>query len=503
MTKSLSRKLKPRKSPLRKRSRSKPRKSPLRKRSRSRRRKSKPRKSPLRKRSSSRLRKSKPRKSPLRKRYRSRSGKSHLGKNYSPTKRRKKHTGVKGSNVVVKPRRSTKKRKKYTSVKEGNVVVKPRRSERIEMITSPDIIGKKLQKFVNSENKELLEKIYTDYLSDKQIYEIFTILFPPLQDFERIDTNNITGCFLVSGHGREGYKKRPKIINAIIQKFENKTDKKALKEYINSSVFMIMAMGMIAVSSPMERERKIETGFGFREGYTTSELDIVIPKTFFSIFDKYNNDNRNKIFLNDEQLDLFHSLIKSQLRLNFRKIWSEPSPIAIDPDEDRQLYEVIKRKEFWVLKKLTSESLERSYFLSPNKKEDPTFFAHEGLHLIGIRDMYGGMDTPYDEMTREKMFKELMSRLPTAETITKLKDKFLLKTDKRELTKQEQIFNKIMHEIKSGWLDLSTIIMLGYILDIKKLYIYDPACRPLYKGKEIQITSGPTVDESLKRVPSY
>jgi hypothetical protein len=110
---------------------------------------------------------------------------------------------------------------------------------------------------------------------------------------------------------------------------------------------MIIAMGMVGVSSIMQTEND----YGFRKGYSTSELDMVIPKTFFNAFDIYNKAHDNKIKLNNENLDLLHSLIKYQLRVNFYKIWLN-SPIAIQEKNEPEIFQVIKRKEIWVLKEL-------------------------------------------------------------------------------------------------------------------------------------------------------
>jgi hypothetical protein len=367
-----------------------------------------------------------------------------------------------------------------------------------------------IQKFLKLNNQKLLEKIYTDFLSDEDIYKIFQILFPKPANPDIVDTNtkNFTGCFFISGHGREGAKDRPTILNAIIEKFNKLEEKDSIKEYIEKSVFMIIAMGMICVPAPMHTE--IKTG-GFRPNFTTSELDIVIPKTFFNVFNKYNKDNDYKIKLNNENLDLLHSLIKSQLRLNFYKIWSEPSPIALG-EEDKELSRVkllMKRKEIWVLKKLTSDgSLDRSYYLSPNKGESIKYFPHEGLHIIDIRDTNNQEmtdETMTDETNRDKMIGQLKDRLPSPDTSRMLKTKFIQKNEKRNSpdTKEEKIFDRIMNEIKvTAWIDLSTIIMLGYILDIKKLYIYDPACRPLVDRSENPNPFGPNSDRSLLRIPT-
>jgi hypothetical protein len=196
-------------------------------------------------------------------------------------------------------------------------------------------------------------------------------------------------------------------------------------------------------------------------------------------------------------------LIKYQLRVNFYKIWSEPSPIAIEEKTDREVFQVMKRKEIWVLKELTSDSLERTYSLAPNKGEDPEFYAHEGLHIIDIRDTNKQEVTTTDEIKRYNMIEQLNDSLPSANAIRLLKTTFI-KGKKRQITEEQKIFDIIMNQIKkTPWIDLSDIIMLGYILNIKKLYIYDPACRPLFKNDEEDEVLGAIKDWSLKRIASF
>ena len=493
MIKSSSRKSKRRKSPIKKSSRSlqksRRRKSPIKKRSRSLR-KSRRRKSPIKKRSRS-LQKSRRRKSPIKKLLR------------SNPKLRRRNSELKNAYSVSKKNTTKSKQKRYKNPKDKLNL--PPDTIKFKMTTHSDM-PVKFKKFLNRDNRQLLEKIYTDFLSDEDIYKIFEILFPEPTD-QCVDTNvdtNLTACFFVSGHGKEGTKKRPTIIKKIIKKFNKfkfnkKIDEEELKEYIKNSVFMIIAMGMVAVSAPMEKE----IDFGFRPDYTTSELDMVIPKTFFSLFNKYNKDHGNKIKLNNDNLDLLHSLIKYQLRVNFYKIWSPPSPIAIEEKNDKEVFQVMKRKEIWVLKELTSDSLERTYFLSPKEGEDPEFYGHEGLHIIDIRDTNKQEVTMTDEIKRYNMIEQLNDSLPSANTIRLLKTAFI-KGKKRKITEEERIFNLIMDKIKkTSWIKLSTIIMLGYILDIKKLYIYDPACRPLFKNDEEDEFSGAVTDWSFERIHSF
>uniref|UniRef100_A0A6C0H385 Uncharacterized protein n=1 Tax=viral metagenome TaxID=1070528 RepID=A0A6C0H385_9ZZZZ len=504
------------KSPSRK---SRRRKSSVKKRSRSTRRKSIRRKSPVKKRSRSTRRKSTRRKSTRRKspvKKRSRSTRRKSTRRKSPVKKRSRSTRRKSTRRKSTRRKSTrrKSRRRKTALKNVYSPIKKGKAYFPSKLDMPA----EIEKFATTENKELLEKIYTDFLSDTDIYNIFSIIFPRPSTNSSTnivdDTNtNFTGCFFISAHGREGTKDRPTILNAIIKKFNNliKLDENKLKEYLENSVFMMMALGMICIPSPMQK--KID--FGFRPNYTTSELDAVIPKTFFNVFNKYNKDNQYKIKLNDENLDLLHSLIKSQLRVNFYKLWSEPSSIALGETEDQELNRVdilMKRGEIWVLKKLTSESLERTYYLSPNKGESIKFYAHEGLHVIDVRDTNKSemrdetiIDETIDETKRlEIMVEQLKDRLPTPKEIIRFKRKFIPESEDRipkETTTQEQIFHQIMNEIKTNvWLKLSTIIMLGYILDIKKLYIYDPACRPLIDMNQDPIDCGPRSDRSLKRI---
>ena len=490
-----------RKSPIKKRSQSNPkaraRKSPIKKRSRSNP-KSRRRKSPIKKRLRS-LRKSRRRKSPIKKRSQSnpkaRARKSR--NNYSPPLRtRTERTDLKG-------------RERDWKGRERDGIGKKRKYKIINPTASSDI-PEKFKKFLTDNNRPLLEKISTKFLLDEDIYKIFEIIFPePTEQCVGVDTN-LTACFFVSGHGSEGYKGRSTIIEKIIKKlekfeFKKNIDEDDLKEYIKNSVFMIISMGMVGVSSIMQTQ----TNFGFRPEYTTSELDIVIPKTFFSVFDKYNKAHENKIKLNNENLDLLHSLIKYQLRLNFYKIWLD-SPIAIREKSYPEIFQLIKRKEIWVLKELTSDSLERTYSLVPNKGENPKLYAHEGLHIIDIRrttdDETMTDETMTDEKKRDKMIQQLSARLPSREANESLSRTFKKEKRKRTITEEERIFNLIMEKKikKKTWLKLSTIIMIGYILGIKKLYIYDPACRPIFKsnGDENKIP-GAVTDRSMNRVDSF
>ena len=476
-------------------------------------RKSRRRKSPIKKRSRS-LQKSRRRKSPIKKRLPSkpklRSRNLDLKNRYSVSK--------KNTPKSKKPHKNKKKNiKNTTKSKKPQKNNKKNKNKRKRSLPTHSDIPEKFKKFLTDNNRPLLEKISTEFLSDEDIFQIFEILFPVPTE-QSVDTNadtNLTACFFVSGHGTEGEQGRPTIIEKIIKKFnkfefKKEINEEELKEYIENSVFMIIAMGMVAVSAPMEKE----IDFGFRPAYTTSELDMVIPKTFFTVFDTYNKAHENKIKLNNENLDLLHSLIKYQLRVNFYKIWSDPSPIAIQEETDREVFQVMKRKEIWVLKELTSDSLERTYSLAPNKGEDPTLYGHEGLHIIDIRDTNKHKEevrttydeTMTDEIKRDEMIQQLSARLPSQEANELLSTTFKKgKKRKRTITEEERIFNLIMEKKikKKTWLKLSTIIMIGYILGIKKLYIYDPACRPIFKsnGDDMDVI-GARTDRHLRRVPS-
>ena len=398
----------------------------------------------------------------------------------------------------------------------------PRKSQRKSPRKSP---RKTKLTYSPGYESELSTEIDTKILSDKEIIKLFEKLFPKPTN-PTTEIVKTSGCFVLSGHGYEGdISDKKTILNEILLKFNSLVKKEDIIKYIEDSVHLTISMGFPGPSAPME----VENTEGRFSGLTTSETEIEIPRNFFRLFNKYNSDK--SIELNDENLRILHFLIRRQLRTNFRIFWGCGGHLLKKGSDWRvQINNLLNRYEIWVLKKVLPGSMDREYSLKPNEGEDPEFRAHEGVHMIDTRHPQMSelvkdikiilnkqreriSDIKPGEFDKNNLQKSnARQRLELAfQNILLTKD--LIQTRSRKIQKA---FNSILDDIEHNQIVyLSQIIMLGYLLGIEKLYIYDPACRPLSdsdvpamaakihrEGKLPAIERVCSKEETFERVPS-
>jgi hypothetical protein len=368
-------------------------------------------------------------------------------------------------------------------------------------------------------------EIDTKILSDEEIIKLFEKLFPKPAN-PTAEIVKTSGCFVLSGHGYEGdVSDKKTILNEILLKFESLVKEEDIIKYIEDSVHLTISMGFPGPSAPME----VENTEGRFSGLTTSETEIEIPRNFFRLFNRYNSDK--SIELNDENLRILHFLIRRQLRTNFRIFWGFGGRLLKKGSDWRvQINNLLNRYEIWVLKKVLPSSMDREYSLKPNEGENPEFRAHEGVHMIDTRHPQMSKlvenikivlnkqrerisDINPGEFDKNNLQKsKARQRLELAfQNILLTKD--VIQTRSRKIQKA---FISILDDIERNQIVyLSQIIMLGYLLGIEKLYIYDPACRPLSdsavpamaakihrEGNLPAIERVCSTEETFERVPS-
>jgi hypothetical protein len=348
---------------------------------------------------------------------------------------------------------------------------------------------------------EILERIKTPNLSNEEINGIFLRVFPLVGE---TGTKSRSGCWVLTGHGNDlDIIERNTLLDAMAESHEDfgtPAERKKIAEYIKNSVSLTIAMGLPGPSAPMQDAATR----GRWAGLTTSEIDVQIVRNIYQLFDEYLGRSPPT----NEMLDVVNYIVKQQLRANFLQIWGKGGEFALKTKSswESNIVKLIEKNEIWVSKKLipmnvknkdgsiTVASKDRFYSLRPNEGEDPDFRAREGLHLIDMRDSSGieiaNLVLPVPEYTTDEGNVLPQSRsfdinnVQYPEARSRLEDYFknVLYPGAPRETKEEQVFNLILNKIFSKTepdVYLSDIIMLGYILKVKKLQIYDPLCRPL------------------------
>jgi hypothetical protein len=351
-------------------------------------------------------------------------------------------------------------------------------------------------------------KLNSPDASDRDIVQFFDFFFPRIPPEKREIPPTSSGCWMIQGHGDDlDIHSRDNLMHAIMANYPTMaSDQEVIVNYINRNVKLCIAMGLPGPSAPMGTEEE----HGRWAGLTTGEIDIAIIRNIFNLF----NNDQTHCNANPSCLDILNFIIRRQLRANFMKIW-KTYPTGSWGQFFKKL---MGMNEIWVQKTFDAYiSTDRSYFLRPNVDEDPDFRAHEGIHLMDMRDAYGDIipglvlpsDTDFD-----------INNLEFTECATRFERYFrtlypgINKRDPHYLA-----FKTIVAKINNRddpTVMLSDIILLGYLLKIENLQLYDPTCRPLsdstreaYTAREAQFTAADVQGalgyqyETLKRQHSF
>jgi hypothetical protein len=249
------------------------------------------------------------------------------------------------------------------------------------------------------------------------------------------------------------------------------------------------------------------------EGFSSSEIDIFIIANAYSLL--YNSSVKNPT---DCELIEFARVIRHILRANFIDTWDEKMG---DIKEAENLWikhylkllietkKNIEKPKIWVLKRINKSSFDRYYQLAPNEGEEPEYRVHVGLDIFDLRDSNGA--EVVDDKTGQTIidFNEWKTSLtreidPEKSNINldannlkvpnfSFKERFFgyvkdrFPTTSSGITSVVAEKNKairtairgILYSVDKAELYLSEICLLGFLLDIKMLTLYDPACRPL------------------------
>jgi len=353
-------------------------------------------------------------------------------------------------------------------------------------------------------------------------------------------------CMFIGGHGFElDLAERVTLLDAIVKKYPDlfksgrKRDEEKIEkliDYINNRVIISMAMGEPGLSSPMD------TGMeeGKFAGFTSSEADLIIITNIIQLFEEVCKEQMGLgCAIDDNMLEIMHYVIRHQLRANFNKYWGPggESDVTDEPENEwmASMATLIREKKIWLKHKMRAEpertaggrvsipaTVNRGYSLVPKTEDEKKFRAREGLHFCMALDSAGRKIVIQSESTglRISLVQELPNLLSGAaarETILGRLDinniqagfgregfredvesrgegglrmagrlvrhiDTYLESGTPEYNAVLEIIKKIQ-SYKSNQVDLSDIVLLGYILKTN-LQIYDPTCRPVYRGLE-------------------
>jgi hypothetical protein len=333
--------------------------------------------------------------------------------------------------------------------------------------------------------QKLKDKLKRPHASDRDILQFFDYFFSQIPPTQKQTPPSSSGCWVIQGHGDDlEIHQRVLIIHDIALSYPELSEHMPkIAAYMNTNVFLTVAMGLPGPSAPMEGPEED----GRWVGLTTSEIDVQIVRNIFELF------NTSQTLCNSSLacLDSLNFIIRQQLRANFYKIW-ESSPRG--SSWTHWFKKLMDMGEIWVQKSFDSETtVNREYFLRPNVGENPEFRVHEGIHMIDMRDANGNLirdlivssERNFDANNLE--FPECKNRL----------DRYFhsLYPGLSRGAPYEIAFNKIMEKINSRdepYVMVSDIILLGYLLKINYLQLYDPTCRPLTDETRMAYTKSGT-----------
>lgn len=346
---------------------------------------------------------------------------------------------------------------------------------------------------------EIVERIkvrlQTPNLSNRELMEVFQQVFPLVPQ----GRPTTSGCWIMTGHGSDlDVRVRSSVIDEMLTAFEDfASEKAALSRYISNNVSLTMAMGLPGPSAPMSEALEDNIRWA---GLTTSEVDVQIVRNIYQLFDEY----INAAPVTPDMLDILDYIVKQQLRANFIEIWGRGGEFQLNErgNWEADISRLIQMEEIWVTKKVKPESADRHYQLRPNSGENPNFRAREGLHLIDMRDVRGLEIPDLVLPVAESRWGPKRNPLPTSrdfdinniqfpEAKRRLEAYFYGGLRIQRATKEDIAFKLITDKIFSKTepdLFLSELIMLGYLLKIQHLQIYDPLCRPLEDASLVSAT---------------
>lgn len=323
-------------------------------------------------------------------------------------------------------------------------------------------------------------------LTNEELMEVFQQVFPLVPE----GRPTISGCWVMTGHGSDlDVRMRTSVIDEMLTAFEDFTpEKAALSRYISNNVSLTMAMGLPGPSAPMSEALEDNERWA---GLTTSEVDVQIVRNIYQLFDEFIGSRP----VTPDMLDILDYIVKQQLRANFIQIWGRGGEFQLNErgNWEADISRLMRMEEIWVTKKVKPDSADRHYQLRPNSGENPDFRAREGLHLIDMRDARGLEIPDLVLPVTESRWGPKSNPLPTSrdfdinniqfpEAKRRLEAYFYGVLGIQRATKEDNAFKLITNKIFSKTepdLFLSELIMLGYLLRIQRLQIYDPLCRPL------------------------
>lgn len=181
--------------------------------------------------------------------------------------------------------------------------------------------------------------------------------------------------------------------------------KKVIKDYMENSVTMQMALGRSGPSAPMTSQ---DPDYLIAPGLTTSEIDMAIVMFIYRRLTSLIKTKKLTQLTSPRivvplssvsqcDIDLINAILRKQLRANFVDLWSRVTRLSKDSlwqqyyrklmptykDERNMLKKKIdKEGHIWIERELTEATYDRYYQLEPNDGEDPDYRSMKGYLLF-------------------------------------------------------------------------------------------------------------------------
>ena len=272
-----------------------------------------------------------------------------------------------------------------------------------------------------------------------------------------------------------------------------------LIEYIKKNVNLTTAVRP-GTCSLMNEPKAIGANVGYDVNYTTSQLDIAIVSRVYDIFtQEFSNTPMTKA------IDKFlFELARSQLRTAFVESWGKEQKSAVT----KRALNDIKYGGIWKSINLTHVSSDRYYTLGPNENEDLTLDPKYGLHIINATNNIGMHSSQFFDPSQRVIglgesinfssninsdepsyYNYVVNSPPPQLSLTQRLLSPFTRPDRIIITPDIEYILDNIRTTKT--VRLSDLIFMGFLMNIANLTIFDPACRP--KTKIRNMKSGPQI----------
>ena len=213
---------------------------------------------------------------------------------------------------------------------------------------------------------------------------------------------------------------------------------------------------------------------GFSPLMSETVSDVFGDKFGTKSFDRVMFEIIQKGYETSEESDAKFKVVLRELRSFFTSYWSqffasiETSKLHINYAD---LQRVITHEEVWREQVITRGTLDRHYYIRPNKDESPELDAAYGVHMVDLRESSG---------IRVKGFKFFNLNDSPEQPFSKYIDAQPM----RELAMYSLLWIRCPEKVCY----LSDLIVLGFACNTR-LFVFDPACRIVSEKLKLETRS--------------